>query len=101
VPESLSAAVGLRKAGHSARWILGLWLGVAVISAAAAAAGYGLLGGASPATIAAVQAFAAGAILTMLADTMMPEGFEHAGSSVGLITCVGFIAAFLISHVLP
>ena len=75
--------------------------GVAVISAAAAAAGFGLLGGASPATVAAVQAFAAGAILTMLADTMMPEGFEHAGSSVGLITCVGFIAAFLISHVLP
>jgi zinc transporter, ZIP family len=91
VPESLSATVGLRKAGHSARWILGLWLGVAVISAAAA--GYGLLGGASPATVAVVQAFAAGAILTMLADTMMPEAFEHAGSTVGLVTCVGFIAA--------
>jgi ZIP family zinc transporter len=98
VPESLSAAVGLRKAGHSRRWILGLWLGVAVISAAAAAAGYGLLGGASPVTVAVVQAFAAGAILTMLADTMMPEAFEHAGSTVGLVTCVGFIAAFLLSH---
>ncbi len=98
VPESLSAAVGLRKAEHSARWILGLWLTVAVISAAAAAAGYGLLGGASPATIAVVQAFAAGAILTMLADTMMPEGFEDAGSTVGLVTCAGFIAAFLLSH---
>jgi ZIP family zinc transporter len=72
--------------------------GVAVISAAAAAAGFGLLGGASPATVAAVQAFAAGAILTMLADTMMPEGFEH-GGSVGLITCAGFITAFLLSHV--
>jgi ZIP family zinc transporter len=70
VPESLSAAVGLRKAGHSVRWILGLWAGVALLSAAAAAAGYGLLGGATPATIAVVQAFAAGAILTMLADTM-------------------------------
>ena len=98
VPESLSAAIGLRKAGHSARWILGLWLAVAMVSAAAAAAGYGLLGGASPATIAVVQALAAGAILTMLADTMMPEGFEHAGSTVGLVTCAGFISAFLLSH---
>jgi ZIP family zinc transporter len=98
VPESLSAAVGLRKAGHSAAWILGLWAGVALLSAAAAAAGYGLLGGAPPATIAVVQAFAAGAILTMLADTMMPEGFENAGNSVGLVTCAGFIAAFLLGH---
>ncbi len=98
VPESLSAAVGLRKAGHSTRWILALWLGVAIISAAAAAAGYGLLGGASPATVAVAQAFAAGAILTMLADTMMPEGYEHAGNSVGLATCAGFIAAFLLSR---
>ncbi|OZM80238.1 hypothetical protein CFP66_22090 [Pseudonocardia sp. MH-G8] len=71
---------------------------MALLSAAAAAAGYGLLGGTSPATVAVVQAFAVGAILTMLADTMMPEGFENAGNSVGLVTCAGFIAAFLLGH---
>jgi ZIP family zinc transporter len=98
VPESLSASVGLRKAGHGVRWILGLWLLVAVVSAAAAAAGYGLLGGAPPATVAIVQAFAAGAILTMLADTMMPEAFEDAGRFVGLLTSAGFATAFVISH---
>lgn len=98
VPESLSAATGLRTAGHSRRWILGLWTGVALLSAVAAAGGYGLLGGAPPVTIAVVQAFAAGAILTMLADTMMPEGFEHAGSAVGLVTSLGFIVAFLLSQ---
>jgi ZIP family zinc transporter len=98
VPESLSAAVGLRRAGHSVRWILGLWLGVAVVSAVAAAAGYALLGGTPPATIAAVQSFAAGAILTMLADTMMPESFESAGGTVGLVTSAAFVCAFLISH---
>ena len=98
VPESMSAAVGLRSAGHPPRWILGLWLAVAVLSAGAAAAGYGLLGGAPPDTIAIVQAFAAGAILTMLADTMMPEAFKNAGNSVGLVTCAGFITAFLLSH---
>lgn len=73
-------------------------MGVALLSAVAAAVGYGLLGGASPVTIAVVQAFAAGAILTMLADTMMPEGFEHAGSTVGLVTSLGFIVAFLLSQ---
>jgi zinc transporter, ZIP family len=121
IPESLSSATGLRKR-HSPRWILGLWTGVAMISAVAAAAGFGLLGGTPPSTIAFVQAFAGGAILTMLADTMMPEAFsdvEHGkakggkardkgqdkdeenkalGNTVGLVTCLGFILAFLLSH---
>jgi ZIP family zinc transporter len=98
VPESLSAAVGLRRAGRSVRWILGLWLGVAVISTAAAAVGYAVLGGAAGSTVAVVQAFAAGAILTMLADTMMPEAFEDTGPTTGLITCAGFAVAFALSH---
>lgn len=98
VPESLSAATGLRKAGHSQRWILGLWTAVALVSALAAALGYALLGGASPSVIATIQAFAAGAILTMLADTMMPEAFEHGGAAVGLVTSLGFTLAFLLSR---
>lgn len=97
VPESLSAATGLQRAGHSRRWILSLWLGVAAVSAAAAGLGYALLGGASPDLLAFIQAFAAGAILTMLADTMMPEGFEHGGRTVGLVTVLGFALAFFLS----
>jgi len=97
VPESLSAATGLKKAGHSAGWVMGLWTAVAVVSALAAAVGYGVLGDASPSVIAFIQAFAAGAILTMLADTMMPESFEHGGSIVGLVTLLGFALAFLLS----
>jgi ZIP family zinc transporter len=99
VPEALSAATGLRKAGRSPRWILGLWLAVALISALAAALGYGLLGDASPDVVAFIEAFAAGAILTMLADTMMPEAFEHGGNVVGLVTVAGFALAFLLSTV--
>jgi ZIP family zinc transporter len=97
VPESLSAATGLQKAGHSRRWILLLWTAVAAVSALAAALGYGLLGGASDNVVAGIQAFAAGAILTMLADTMMPEAFEHGGSLAGLVTVAGFASAFLLS----
>lgn len=98
VPESLSAATGLRKVGHSARWVIGLWSAVALVSAVAAAVGYVALDGASPNVIAAIQAFAAGAILTMLADTMLPEATEGGGSAVGLATVLGFALAFLLSQ---
>jgi zinc transporter, ZIP family len=80
------------------RWIIGLWTTVAVVSAIAAAIGYVVLGGTPPEVIAVTQAFAAGAILTMLADTMMPEAFEHGGSVTGLATCLGFVSAFLLSR---
>jgi ZIP family zinc transporter len=97
VPESLSAATGLRKAGHSTRWILGLWTLVALVSALAAALGYALLGDAPAELVAGIQAFAAGAILVMLADTMMPKSFKHGGRTVGLATALGFALAFLLS----
>jgi zinc transporter, ZIP family len=97
VPESLSAATGLTKAGHSARYVIGLWSAVMVVSAVSAGLGYALLGDASGNVVAAIQAFAAGAILTMLADTMMPEAFEHGGAAVGLVTVLGFALAFFLS----
>jgi len=97
VPESLSAATGMKQAGHTPRYILGLWTAVCLVSALAAALGYALLGGASADLIAVIQTFAAGAILTMLADTMMPEAYEHGGSVVGLVTVLGFASAFFLS----
>ncbi len=99
IPESLSASAGMKATGRSTRYILGLWLAVTLASTVAAALGFGVLSGADPAVTAAIQAFAAGAILTMLADTMVPEAVEHAGALVGLLTVLGFAAAFLISGV--
>jgi ZIP family zinc transporter len=98
VPEAMSAATGLRRAGHSRRWILLLWTAVALMAGVVAAAAYALLGGSSPGVLAVIQAFAAGAILTMLADTMMPEAFENGGRLVGLVTTAGFALAFLLSQ---
>ena len=68
-----------------------------LVSALASLAGYGLFDDASPDTIAFVLSFAAGAILTMLADTMMPEAFAQGGKLVGLATTLGFGLAFAIS----
>jgi len=98
VPEGLSSAAGMRNAGRSARYVFGLWGGIALISGLAAVAGYTLLGDAPAAALAAVTAVAAGAILAMVADTMIPEAFENAHLLIGLVTVAGFLVAFGISH---
>ena len=98
LPEAIAATVGLGGAGWPSGRILGLWLLVTAVSGLSALLGYALLDGASPRTIAFVLSFAAGAILTMLADTMMPEAFEHGGRYVGLATTGGFGLAFAISE---
>ena len=87
----------LRGTGRWSGQVLRLWLTVTLASGLAAGAGYVLLQGASPAVVAGIQTFAAGAIITMLADTMIPEATEHAGRLVGLVTMIGFALAFLLS----
>lgn len=99
VPEALSAAADLRREGHKPPWIIGLWVGVALVSGLAAALGYALLGGMGESAVPLIQAFAAGAILTMLSDTMIPEAFADGGDLTGLATVFGFAAAFLLSTV--
>lgn len=97
LPESLAASVGMRRDGRSVRYVLGLWALVVVTSTVAAALGYGLLGGVGETTLAFTETFAAGAVLTMLADTMVPEAVEHAGAAVGLACVAGFICSFILS----
>lgn len=97
-PEGLSAAAGMKKAGRSTAYILGLWGAVVVASAAGTLFGYLFLAGAPGDAVAAIQAFAAGAILTMLASTMMPEAYEEGGDVVGVVTAIGFLVAFVLSR---
>jgi zinc transporter, ZIP family len=97
LPESVSSSAGMRKTGAGAGHVLVVWLGVVLISGVAAAAGYGLLEGASDEWIGLIQAFAGGAVLTMLADTMFPEAFREGGRPVGLLTVLGFALAYLLS----
>jgi ZIP family zinc transporter len=99
LPEGISSTQGLRTSGWSKRRLIELWLLIVVVSALASLAGYSFLDTASPDVVAFVQSFAGGAILTMLADTMMPEAYEHGGPVVGVVTTLGFIAAYSL-HVL-
>ena len=73
-----------------------MWIGIAVVSGVASLAGYGLFQNSSPEVVAFVLTFAAGAILTMLASTMMPEAFKHGGRLVGVVTTLGFAVAYAI-----
>jgi ZIP family zinc transporter len=90
LPEAVAATTGMRSGGWSRAKILLLWLVIAVVCAVASAAGYGLLGNLSPLWLSFVQTFAAGAILMMLANTMIPEAYEHAGKLAGVSLVVGF-----------
>jgi len=97
VPEGLSSAAGMRRAGHGKAYIFGVWGGIAALSGLAAAIGNVALAGAPADAVAGVTAVAAGAILAMLVDTMIPEATEETHEYSGLITVAGFLVAFMLS----
>lgn len=97
VPEGIGASADMRAAGRPVRSIMGIWLVVVAASAVAAALGYALLRDAPPEAVAATQTFAAGAIIAMLAESMIPDAYEQGGRAVGLATALGFAVAALLS----
>lgn len=98
LPEGLSSAAGMKRSGRSAAYVFGVWGAIALASGLAALLGYTLLDGASPEAVALITAVAAGAILAMVADTMVPEAFERTHVFTGALCAAGFIVAFAISR---
>jgi ZIP family zinc transporter len=96
-PEGLSASEDLADAGLRRPRILGLWVLVVGASALAAAFGYGVLGKMGPHVVVLLDSFAAGAILAMLSESMIPEAYEEGGRAVGLATAFGFAIAAALS----
>lgn len=97
IPEGLASATGMRQAGFAPRAIIGLWSAIAAASAIAAMLGYLLLAPDNTTTIAFIQALAAGAILAMVVDTMVPEAFAETHDFSGLIAVAGFLSAFVLT----
>jgi len=97
IPESIAGTSGMRTGGWSRGKIMLLWLLIALVCAGAASIGYEVLGNVSPVWLAFVDTFAAGAILMMLANTMIPEAYEHGGKLAGVFTVLGFAAAVAIT----
>ncbi len=97
IPEGLSSSVGMKRAGRSAGFIFKLWTMIAVLSGLAAFAGYAVFQRVPVGVQAATTALAAGAILAMLVETMIPEGFEGTHDFSGPIAAIGFLASFALS----
>lgn len=97
LPEALVGASSMRSQGRSAGAVMGLWTVCAVLLVAAVVIGAGPLSGTEPETISLPLAFAAGAVIASLADTLMPEAYEHGGPAVALSTAAGFVLSFVLS----
>ncbi len=97
IPEAIGATTALVQAGRNMTRIIRFWVLVAIGFGVTSLAGYVVLDTASPRTVAIVLAFAGGAVLTMLANTMMPEALHHGGRLAGFVTTLGFALAFAIS----
>jgi ZIP family zinc transporter len=97
IPEGFAGTNNMLAEGDSKRKVLLLWIGLVIVSAAAAALGFVIVQASPGVTGRIVQGLAAGAMLTMLADAMMPEAFEHGGKIVGLLTTLGFLMAAILS----
>jgi zinc transporter, ZIP family len=99
LPEGMSSSSGLKVAGWPRGRVLAMWSVVVLVSAVAAAAGYALLDPASGWTGALVQAFAAGALLAMLATSLLPQAYVVEGVLTGLLVVVGFAVSLAMSAV--
>jgi ZIP family zinc transporter len=97
IPEGLSSSAGMKKAGRSKSFIFFIWVIIALLSGLSSWAGYAVFFHFSDAVNATITAFAAGAILSMLSITMMPEAFEDTQSYTGVVTVLGFLTAFILS----
>lgn len=95
IPEGLSSAAGMKQAGRKASYIFGVWAVIALLSSLASLLGYTVFSQLSAEIIAATVA--AGGILAMISDTMIPEAFEQAHDFAGLITVCGFLCSFILS----
>ena len=96
VPEALSSSAGMRRARRSGRYVFGVWIGIILmISLAAAVAGL-VLRDTGPAVRGTVEAFAAGAILALVSETMIPEAFHGSPPFNGLLLVVGFVALLIL-----
>jgi ZIP family zinc transporter len=97
-PEALVGAVAMRSQGRSVRATFGMWLATALLLIPAVVIGRVALAGADPSTLAFPLAFAGGAVLAALADTLMPEAFERGRPFNAFATCAGFFVAFVLAE---
>ena len=90
LPEAIAGSTGMKQDGWSRKKIILLWSGIALICSLSTVAGFSLFTNTSSHGLAFIQSFAGGAILMMLANSMIPEAYEHGGKLAGVATVLGF-----------
>jgi zinc transporter, ZIP family len=98
-PEGLASTEGMKSNGRTKKYILGLWSVAVIIGTISTAIGFAVLSKAIPFVISVAMSFAAGAILVMLAESMIPEAFKEGGSKIGLAAMAGFTIAFILGRI--
>lgn len=93
LPESIAGSTGMKASGWSRGKIQLLWLAIAILCAASTLAGFSLFSNASERWLSFINAFAGGAILVMIANSMIPEAYEHGGKLAGIFTVLGFFVS--------
>jgi zinc transporter, ZIP family len=96
LPEAIAGTSGMKAGGWGTKKIFWLWFVIAMICAVSSLAGFSLFDMASASWLAFIQAFAGGAIMVMLANTMIPEAYEHSGKLAGIFTVLGFSVSVLV-----
>jgi ZIP family zinc transporter len=99
LPEGLSSSAGMRKAGRSAAYVFGVWTAIAIACGLASLAGYTVFAALSPFIVAATTAIAAGGMLAMIVDTMIPEAFAETHDWSRRFVVLGFLISFTLSKV--
>ena len=97
-PEGLASTEGMKSNGRSKKYVLAMWSIAVIIGTISTAIGFAVLSKTSPFVISIAISFAAGAILVMLAESMIPEAFEEGGSKIGLAAMAGFTVAFILGR---
>ncbi len=95
LPESIAGTTGMKAAGWSRMKIQSLWVIIALICAVSSIAGFSLFSGASDHWLSFINAFAGGAILLMITNSMIPEAYEHGGKLAGIFTVLGFAVSVM------
>ncbi|MGD2009779.1 MAG: hypothetical protein PVF39_07035 [Desulfobacterales bacterium] len=99
LPEGLSSSAGMRQAGRSAAYVFGVWTAIAVACGLASLAGYAVFGGFSPFIVAMTTAVAAGGMLVMIVDTMIPEAFAEVHHWARRFVAIGFLVSFMLTKI--
>ena len=97
LPEGIAGTRSLLAAGRTPSHVYGMWTSLVAVSALASAGGFALVQAMPAADGRYARAFAAGAVLTMLSDVMLPEALEHGGKIVGIMATLGYLTAAVLS----